>query len=73
MGKNCSVCIVCILIYTVWFVCTVSDFSPNCLVGSAEMILPVCGVWVTGQKEFSLIFEYFILGYEHSNAHLADL
>lgn len=23
MGKNCSVCIVCIFIYTVWFVCTV--------------------------------------------------
>lgn len=32
------------------------------------MILPVCGVWVTGWKEFSLIFKYFLLGYGHSNA-----
>lgn len=32
-------------------------FSPNCLVGSAEMILPVCGIWVTGQEGFSLTFE----------------
>lgn len=47
------------------------DFSPNCLVGSAEVILPMCGIWVTGQKAFSLIIEYFLLEYEHSNARAA--
>lgn len=44
------------------------NFSPKCLVGSAEVILPVCGGWVTGHKEFSLMFEYCLLEYEHSNA-----
>lgn len=35
------------------------DFSPTCLIGSAEMILLVCGLWVTGQEEFSLVFEMY--------------
>lgn len=35
------------------------DFSPICLVGSAEMILLVCGLCVTGHEEFSLIFEMY--------------
>lgn len=49
--------------YTVCGLSAQSEFnlSPNWLVGSAEMILPVCGVWVTGHKEFSLMFEYFLL------------
>lgn len=35
------------------------DFSPICLIRSAEMILLVCGLWVTGQEEFSLVFEMY--------------
>lgn len=35
------------------------DFSPICLIGSAEMILLVCGLWVTGQEKFSFLFEMY--------------
>lgn len=35
------------------------DFSPVCLIGSAEMILLVCVLWVTGQEELSLLFEMY--------------
>lgn len=33
--------------------------SPVCLIGSAEMILLVCVLWVTGQEEPYLLFEMY--------------
>lgn len=33
--------------------------SPVCLIGSAEMILLVCVLWVTGQEELCLLFEMY--------------